>query len=109
MVPRQALIADLLSFGQLGSPVRLLLNVKPPGYIANPLDAAGRAVSVALTDQNDHATEPRLGELQRPAGLLFAVEPNHLELANLGLFCRARLVCDWITAAEFSILPIRKL
>jgi hypothetical protein len=58
------------------------MNVKPPGYIANPLDSAGRAVSVALTDQNDHATEPRFGKLQRPASLLFVVEPHDLELSR---------------------------
>jgi hypothetical protein len=59
--------------------------VKPPGYITNSLDAAGRGVSAALTDQSKHATKPRFGELQWPAGLLFVVESHDLKLSDLGL------------------------
>jgi hypothetical protein len=40
---------------------------------------------VALADEAEHAAEPRLGELQRPAALLFALEHHDLLLANHGL------------------------
>jgi hypothetical protein len=79
-----------------------------PSYIANPLNATSSAVSVALTDQNDHATKPRLSELQRPACLLFVIEPHDLELSNIWLiWARVGLRSDH--SCEFSISAIRKL
>jgi hypothetical protein len=54
-------ITDLLCFRQLGPPLWLPLNVFAPGCVGNSLNAAGRAVIGAFTDQNDHATESRFG------------------------------------------------
>ena len=40
-----------LSFGELGSPMRLLLNVLSPGRTGNSLNPPDRAVRVTITDQ----------------------------------------------------------
>ena len=83
------LIADLLGFGQRGSPLWFLPNVISPGHIVNPLNPTGRRVGVTIADEAEHAAEARLGEPQRAAAaVLFVFQHHDLQLAvNLrGLF-----------------------
>jgi len=88
---------------------RLVLRGRPPvraaGNIGAISDQAASVKSVLgkLRRALCHTTEPRLSELQRPAGLLFVVEPH--DLSNIWLiWARVGLRLDH--SCEFSISAI---
>jgi hypothetical protein len=66
------LIADFSGFRELSSPMRLALYVLSPGRVGNPLDATGRAVSVTITDQSEHAAKMRLVSFSGPPVFFFS-------------------------------------